>query len=128
MRAARLRHIVTVVRPQTVLDRGSARTTYVPYATSRAGIEPLRGNERLQSMQVNAEQTTRIVMRWDPKLELVEADWYIRWRNPVLNKDVYYGIASPPLLTNIAWRELIFMCRSGQDNPQVPNHGNSPAP
>jgi len=123
MRAGRLKDLVTIVRPVTTLDRGSERTSYVQYCAAFAGIEPLRGNERLQSMQVNAEQTTRIVMRWEPRLELVEADWYITWKNPITLKLVYYGISAPPIHTNLNGREMTFMCRSGQDNPAVPDHG-----
>ena len=117
MRAGRLRHIIAVRRPQSTLVRGSEVLTFVPYCNERAGIEPLRGNELLQSMQVNAELTTKIITRWSPQMEMVSASWIFAYKNPVTQEDVIYEVSAPPIHSQLGQRELIFMCKSGKNKP-----------
>lgn len=119
MRAGRLKHIVAVMRPQVTMVRGSEVKGYVLHCRERVGIEPLRGNELLQSMQINAELTTKIISRWAPQMEIVEADWIMVYKNPITKADVVYEISAPPVHNVLGNRELIFMCRSGKNKPAV---------
>lgn len=119
MRAARLKQVVEIRRPQSTMVRGSEVISFQHYCNERAGVEPLRGNELLQSMQVNPELTTKIITRWSPQLEIVEADWIMVITNPVTRAEVVYEISSPPVHSLLGHRELIFMCRSGKNNPAI---------
>jgi len=112
MRSGRLKHIVTLLRPTVTLLRGAEVKTFVKYCDERADIMPLRGQERLASMQVNAELTTKIVTRWSPTMELVESGWQIKWRNPTTKQDAVYEIDSPPINSGLSCKELIFMCKT----------------
>ena len=119
MRAARLKHVVEIRCPQTTMVRGSEVLSFQLYCKERAGIEPLRGNELLQSMQVNSELTTKIITLWSPQLNIVEADWIIVSKNPVTSAETIYEISAPPIHSLLGHRELIFMCKSGKNKPSI---------
>ena len=65
MRAGRLRHRVTLRRRAVARDTyGAEIFTWNTYATIWAAIEPLQGNERTQSQQVVAEETSKVIIRF----------------------------------------------------------------
>lgn len=113
MRAGRLKFIVSFQRLQPTMVFGAEVKGFVHEFFERAAIEPLRGTELLASMQVNAEIKTRIVTRWSPKIEAVDATWTIVWKNAITKVDTVYEIVEPPINSTMARREMVFMCKSG---------------
>ena len=115
MRAGRLKCIITFDRPISQMGAWNSENLVFESAFGghHAAIEPLRGDELLRTMQINAELTTKIITRWSPILEQVTAKWRIRWRNPVTNQDVIYNIGAPPIRPQMGEREIHFMCKSG---------------
>lgn len=64
MQAGKLRHAVTLRRAtETQNAAGEIVRSWADLATVRAAIEPLAGRELLDAKQVDAEMTTRIVIR-----------------------------------------------------------------
>lgn len=70
MRAGNLRHVVCVQTstPSTLNSYGEQSSTSVwsEFATVRAAIEPLKGNERMTAMMIQSEATHNIRMRYLP--------------------------------------------------------------
>lgn len=66
----RLRHRITLRRPEWVRDpvSGARRQEMRPFAQRWATVEPLKGDERFQAMQVQAEVTHHIYMRYMPDI------------------------------------------------------------
>ena len=64
MRAGRLRHRVKIQAPFKDNAPGSGEITWNDYATVWASIEPLRGREFFEALQVNAEVTGKVIMRY----------------------------------------------------------------
>lgn len=102
MRTGRLRHRI-IIKSKTV-SRGASgqeNITWTTVATLWGSVEPLRGNEFLESMREGAEVTTRIVVRYYPSLD------------PVMR--VYWGSHVYDILSIInpdsRNRELQLMCK-----------------
>jgi SPP1 family predicted phage head-tail adaptor len=75
MRAGRLSHRVTVERATDGTDAyGDQVQTWTALATVWAGIEPLSGREYLAASHVQADVSTRIVMRGIPGVTLTPKD------------------------------------------------------
>jgi SPP1 family predicted phage head-tail adaptor len=68
MRAGKFRKIVSIEQPSRVADAvGEMVPTWTPFATNiYAEIEPLRGTEKLQAMQINASATDAVTIRYLP--------------------------------------------------------------
>lgn len=65
MRAARLRHRVTIQQPVTAANAyGERITTWSTVATVWGAVEPLRGREFFDAEQVQAEISHRVVLRY----------------------------------------------------------------
>lgn len=78
MRAGRLRHRVDLERPSpTTNDYGEPETGWEFVARSWAAIEPLRGNERMQAMYIQAEANIRIILRWSTDVQDVDPSWRV---------------------------------------------------
>jgi SPP1 family predicted phage head-tail adaptor len=64
MRIGRLRHRITIQQPSTAQNTyGEPGTTWSDLATVWGSIEPLRGREYFAAQEIQAEVTTRIVIR-----------------------------------------------------------------
>jgi SPP1 family predicted phage head-tail adaptor len=60
-----LRHRITIQRQSYTPDgAGGGTNTWTDYASIRAFIKPMSGNERLFSMRLEAETTHRIFIRY----------------------------------------------------------------
>lgn len=67
MRAGRLRHSIIIQHYTTTYDEYNAPIqTWATFATVRAGIEPLKGEERFLAAQRQASTTHRVVTRYVP--------------------------------------------------------------
>lgn len=65
MRAGQLRHSIVIQRQASSLNSYAENEgTWSPWATVRAGIEPLSGRELIASGQNLAQQNVRIVIRY----------------------------------------------------------------
>ena len=70
MRAGRLRHRVELQRlTETQNDFGEPDRQWQTFATVSASFEPLRGRERMDALQVQAEVDHRIEIRWSPDVQ-----------------------------------------------------------
>ena len=64
VRAGKLRHLVTIERPTTVVDEyGDPSLRWNEVTTRWASIEPLRGDEQIQALAVEATATHRVRFR-----------------------------------------------------------------
>lgn len=107
MRAGRLRHLVTLLRPVGGgRDQyGQPTDDYEPVDTIWASVEPLRGREFFDAQQTNAEVTTRIRCRYRADLAAPEAShWRIEYAGRV------YEIDGPPINSRMEHRQLEIMC------------------
>ena len=65
MRAGRLRHQVIIQTPTETNDsQGQAVKPWATFATVHAAVEPLAGREYIAAAQINAETTTKIIIRY----------------------------------------------------------------
>lgn len=65
MRAARIRHRVTIQQPVVAVNGyGERITTWSTVATVWAAVEPLRGREFFDAEQTQAEVSHRVVLRY----------------------------------------------------------------
>ncbi|GAB7128040.1 hypothetical protein JCM19000A_25470 [Silvimonas sp. JCM 19000] len=88
MRAARLRHRISIQRKTiTRSPSGEQLHEWQEIASVRAGVEPLRGSERIADGQVRASVDTLIVIRYQRGLK-VGAD------DRVVHGDDIYNVAS----------------------------------
>lgn len=75
MRAGRLRHRVVVERATDGTDAyGDQVPTWSALATVWAGIEPLSGREYLAAAHIQADVSTRIVIRGIPGVSITPKD------------------------------------------------------
>ena len=112
MRAARLKHIVSIQKPLNTTDPRSGqklRDSAVDWEEVKpvfAGVEPLRGRELIAGQQQNSEVTTRIVMRWEAELEAA-----LDHTCSVLFNNVRYQILHDPINPDMRNKELQLMCK-----------------
>ncbi len=65
MQAGRLRHRIELQSAtETRNEYGEATASWSTYATVWAAVEPLRGAERYSAQQAQAEEITRVVIRF----------------------------------------------------------------
>jgi SPP1 family predicted phage head-tail adaptor len=65
MRAGRLRHRITIQEKSVSRNTyGEEQISWVDVATVWGAVEPLRGDEFIESARAGAEVTTRIVIRY----------------------------------------------------------------
>lgn len=84
MQAGRLRHRVELQRPDgTSRNRfNEARLNYTTAAHVWAAVEPLRGNEYMESQKLRAELTYRIRIRYYPG---VTTEWRVKFGDRLFN-------------------------------------------
>lgn len=67
MRAGTLRHLIVIQEPTETKDsQGQPIKSWAEYATVHANVLPLRGREYFDAEQINAETTTRFIIRYIP--------------------------------------------------------------
>jgi SPP1 family predicted phage head-tail adaptor len=69
VRAGRLRHLVQFQRAtETSNTLGEPVQTWATISTDWCAVEPLRGNEKFEALQVQTDIDTRIITRWHKKI------------------------------------------------------------
>lgn len=107
MRAARLRHRVTIQQPVVAVNGyGERITTWSTVATVWAAVEPLRGREFFDAEQVQAEISHRVIMRYRAGMESTMR---------LLHEGRVLHITAPPIDVDERHRELQLMCREMPD-------------
>ena len=85
IRAGDMRHVITLLKPQSVdsagnpiTDASGAAVNYVPvYTNVPAAIEPLRATDVIRSGQTVGQVAIPITIRWMPN---VTADMRVQWQ------------------------------------------------
>lgn len=99
MRAGKLRHRLTLLRPAGTVDaRGDANPNHEPAGTAYGSIEPLSGRELWQAQQVKADVTHRITVRHKAG---VGPRWRVQWNGRTFE-------LGPPLSTEERGFDMIF--------------------
>lgn len=111
MRAGSLRHVVDLERQSITQDAMGQRVdTWVAFATVRASIEPLKGDEYQASSGEQAELSHKIRIRYSSDTSGLRA------RDRINYKSQIFEITAPPINLYQANRELQVMCRLSQDD------------
>ena len=104
MRAGRLRHLVVIQEPTETNDsQGQAIKAWGTFATVHAAVEPLNGREYFAAAQINAETTTKIVIRW---LDGITQKMRISYDSKVYNIESIRNIGERD-------RQIELMCSEG---------------
>lgn len=87
MRAGRLRHRITIQRPEvTRSETGAEIITWVTVIDRfPAEVAPLRGREYFQSDVQRADMDTKIIVRWMPQIQAMTAKWRILHDGQIYN-------------------------------------------
>lgn len=102
---SRLRSLVSIQKnTPTVTGQGERVDGWAEIAKDYAEIVPLEGREFYEAQQTQAEITTKITIRYRP-LGIT-----------ALNHRILFGgrtfqIVAPPMNTDMAYRELVMMCK-----------------
>jgi SPP1 family predicted phage head-tail adaptor len=84
MRAGRLRHLVRFERAtETQNDFGEPVKSWSLIASSWAAVEPLKGAEKMQAMEAQAEVDTRITARYSSELSSLNPRDRVVWGSKV---------------------------------------------
>lgn len=109
-RAGRLRHRVLLQERVTITTpEASEEVTWVDRLTVWGAVEPVRGNEALSGGQILATMDTRIVLRWSPSIDVIDATWRVS------HDGILYNIAQV-VRRDLARREIEVMARSGAND------------
>lgn len=102
MNAGKLNHRITVQSKTAAADTyGGETITWTTFATVWASIEPLRGNEFIESQRAGAELTTRIRVRYRSGYA---PTMRVTWGTHVYDVEAVINV-------NEAGRETQLMCR-----------------
>ncbi len=108
MRAGRLRHRVTIQRPESYRDPvGQVINQWVDVATVRAEVNMISGKERMASGQLFSEASVRIWLRYRPD---VTAKNRIVCSQLGTSSDTFYIVAAIP---NAKRTRLELLCQGG---------------
>jgi len=95
-RAGALRHCVTIQRPNTVAARsatGADVTDFADVAKDRpALVEDIAGREAFSALQISAESTKRVTLRWAADLAEIAPRWRLCWTPPGLTAVRYLDV------------------------------------
>jgi SPP1 family predicted phage head-tail adaptor len=112
MRAGRLRHQLTIQRPNggTRDAAGKRITTYADVATDVWGrVEPLSSNDIYNAAQYNAQTTHSVTIRWSEEISEIESSWRVLFG---VRTFVIDGIMN----TDERNREIVLNCIEGERN------------
>jgi SPP1 family predicted phage head-tail adaptor len=111
MRAGLLRHRVQFDEAVTTQDdTGGEVVTWTYRFTEWARIEPRSGREQLRANQILADADTKIVLRWSPTTDQINATWRCRHGNLI------YNIMAPPSHIEFGRRTIELLVKSGLNN------------
>ena len=111
MRAGSLRHVVDLERQSATQDAMGQRVdTWTSFATVRASIEPLKGDEYQAGSGEQAELSHKIRIRYSADTAGLRA------RDRINHKGEIFEITAPPINLYQANRELQIMCRLAHDD------------
>ena len=110
MKGGRLRHLVSLEKYFETFDEfGASVFTYTEFMKAWAEIRPLLGQEHFNEMEVHAEQTHRIMMRYRPGIEqtmriLYDGRYFEVLGAPSnwLERDVFYFFRVKEVFTHAA--------------------------
>ncbi len=87
MRAGRLRHLVQFQRAtETTNNFGEPVQTWATISTDWCAVEPLKGNEKFDALQVQTDIDTRIIARWHKRIAKLTT------KDRILYGDIVYDI------------------------------------
>lgn len=102
MRSGRLRHVIVIQKAtETRSGTGAIIQTWATFLTTRAAIEPIKGNEPFASAHLRGETTVSITLRYHPG---------ITSKMRVTNDGLTYQIDSPPIDPKSTGRDIILLC------------------
>jgi SPP1 family predicted phage head-tail adaptor len=107
MQAGRLRFRINLEQPTPTLDAAGGEVPgWTSYAEVWADILPMKGRERIAADQIVAEVDTRIIIRWSPSVDVIDAKWRVRHGSVIYNVQ-YKGHIG------LRQRQIELMCQSG---------------
>ena len=102
MRAGRLRHVIVIQKvTETRSDTGAIVESWGTFLTTRAAIEPIKGNEPFASAHLRGETTVSITLRFHPG---------ITSKMRITSGGLTYEIDSPPINPKSTDRMQILLC------------------
>lgn len=102
MRAGRLRHVIVIEQAaETRSTTGAIVLSWSTFLTTRAAIEPIKGNEPFASAHLRGETTVSITLRYHPG---------ITSKMRVTNDGLTYQIDSPPINPKNTDRMQVLLC------------------
>ena len=108
MRAGVIRHRVEFDEPVTTQDdTGDGVVDWTYRFTVWASIEPRSGREQVHANQIIADADTKIVLRWSPTADAINATWRCRHGNLI------YNIMAPPSHVEFGRRKIELFVKSG---------------
>ena len=85
-RAGALRHRVTLQKPAGAATRSATGADITPFAdvltNLPAAVEPIAGRESFSALQLSAESTLRVTLRWSESLAAIAPGWRLGWKPP----------------------------------------------
>lgn len=109
-RAGRLRQRATLQQRIAVqTPEASEEITWLDRFTVWAAVEPVRGNEALSGNQLLATMDTRIILRWSPSIDVIDATWRVS------HDGILYNIVQV-VRRDLARREIEVMAKSGAND------------
>lgn len=102
MRAGRLRHVIVIQQvTEGRTGTGALTPSWSTFLTTRAAIEPIKGNEPFASAHLRGETTVSITLRYHPG---------ITSKMRVTSGGLTYQIDSPPINPKNTDRMQILLC------------------
>ena len=101
MRAGRLKHRVTIEKPELSKDEfGQPTKTWVTVCSTRAAIDPISGKEFFAAQQINNSINYKITIRYRPG---IKSQFRVKYQDRLFE-------IHAPLNPKEANRELLLMC------------------
>lgn len=111
MQAGKLRHLVTVQRPNPASPRdgaGQRLTAWIDVVVKEpASVDPITGRSEFLAAQRQASTTHEVTMRWSSATALIDASCRVLFGSRVLVLD------GPPINVGERNRELKLECTEG---------------
>ena len=108
IRSGKYREVLWLQMPVGTQDAyGAVPLVYSQYATVRAAVIPLSGQDLWQAQQVRPEVTTRVEMRYYPGVEVRHRFVYAKATNRVLNILYIFAVDEINAEMQMLCRELV---------------------
>jgi len=97
MRVGNLRHHITFQKPKFINDTwGHGNPSWTNERTAWVSIWPMRGNERLESMQLKERVTHKIRARYMDEISDIDTGWRIKFVPKGKTTARYFDIRAVP--------------------------------